>query len=97
MPNKTSHNPQGLNIPVSQVTTAVTINLLNNVDEKQAAIALGLSVHTLRKDRQTNRRFPFYRFGGRIVYNLDRLKTAMANMEEGGITQTRRAIVRAAL
>ena len=54
------------------------------VDEYAAAAALGLSVHTLRKDRQRDRRIPFYRIGGSIRYNLDRVRAALDALECGG-------------
>lgn len=54
------------------------------VDEHQAARALGLSVHTLRKDRTGARRIPFYRIGSSIRYNLVRVQEALATMEVGG-------------
>jgi hypothetical protein len=54
------------------------------VDEHEAAAALGLSVHTLRKDRVNKRRIPFYKVGGRVLYNLDRMRAALAALECGG-------------
>ena len=63
-------------------------------DEHAAAAALGLSVHTLRKDRVKDRRFPFYKVGARVLYNMDRLREALADLERGGPTsrpQRRRA------
>ena len=53
-------------------------------DEFAAAAALGLSVHTLRKDRVTGRRFPFFKVGARVLYNLDRLRETLAEHERGG-------------
>ncbi len=36
------------------------------IDEHELAIALGMSVHFLRKDRCGPRLIPFYRIGGSI-------------------------------
>ncbi len=52
--------------------------------EHEAAAYLGLSVHTLRKDRTGARRIPFYRIGSAIRYDLDRLDAALTNFECGG-------------
>lgn len=54
------------------------------VDEKQAAAAINMSVGFLRKDRQTKRLIPFYRIGGSIRYDLNRVREALAAVEEGG-------------
>ncbi len=54
------------------------------VDEKQIAAAIGMSVGFLRKDRQTKRQIPFYRIGGCIRYDLNRVREALAAVEEGG-------------
>lgn len=58
--------------------------------EHQMAEALGLSVFTLRKDRSTNRRIPFYKIGGAVRYNVDRVREALATLEEGGTTRGKR-------
>jgi hypothetical protein len=55
-----------------------------SVDETVLAPAIGVSIHFLRKDRQTKRIIPFYRIGGCIRYNIERVKEALATMEEGG-------------
>lgn len=54
------------------------------VDEFGLAEALGVSVHFLRKDRQTRRRIPFVRVGVKhIRYNLSAI---LAQIErDGGI------------
>lgn len=57
------------------------------VDDVTCAAALGVSVSWLRKDRRLQRRVPFYRLGGRILYNLDRVREALAEVEEGGPAQ----------
>ena len=54
------------------------------IDEYEAAALLGLSVHTLRKDRTTARRIPFFRIGRAIRYNAQRIGEALATMEVGG-------------
>ncbi len=54
------------------------------VGEREAANALGLSVHTLRKDRQRERRFPFFKVGRSVRYDLARLREALAALEVGG-------------
>ena len=54
------------------------------VDEAEAAQAIGLSIHFLRKDRRTKRLIPFYRIGDRVLYNLERVQEALAAFEEGG-------------
>lgn len=56
------------------------------IDEYEAAALLGLSVHTLRKDRTGNRRIPFYRIGTAVRYNRERIAEALAEMEVGGPT-----------
>jgi hypothetical protein len=54
------------------------------VDEHAAAAAIGLSVGWIRKDRRTRRLIPFYRIGGAIRYDLDRVRQALGELEEGG-------------
>lgn len=53
-------------------------------DEHAIARALGVSVHTLRKDRTGARRIPFYKIGSTVRYNLDRVREALAELEVGG-------------
>lgn len=55
------------------------------VSETETAEAIGVSVSFLRKDRITARRIPFYKLGSRVVYNLDRVREALAGFEEGGV------------
>jgi hypothetical protein len=64
--------------------TPVTDPFTIAVDETQLAKAIGMSVHFLRKDRREKRQIPFYRVGGSIRYNLDRVRHALAACEEGG-------------
>jgi len=54
------------------------------VNEFDAADALGVSVHFLRKDRQTRRIIPFSKVGGRVLYNLERVGATVLALEEGG-------------
>lgn len=57
------------------------------VGEIEVARAIGISVHFLRKDRRTNRLIPFSRVGDRCLYNLDRVRAALYDLEEGGSTR----------
>lgn len=54
------------------------------VDEHEAAELLGMSVHTLRKDRTKARRIPFFKIGGSVRYSVDRIRAALAEYEHGG-------------
>jgi hypothetical protein len=54
------------------------------VTEYVVAEELGISVHTLRKDRIKDRRFPFFKIGSAVRYNLDRVRQALAELEVGG-------------
>lgn len=54
------------------------------VDETEAAKAIGMSVHFLRKDRRTKRFISFFRIGDCIHYDLIRVREALAAVEEGG-------------
>ncbi|RVT49648.1 helix-turn-helix domain-containing protein [Rubrivivax albus] len=54
------------------------------VDEHEAAELLGISVHTLRKDRTKARRIPFFKIGGSVRYSVDRIRAALAEYEHGG-------------
>lgn len=55
------------------------------VNEYQCAQATGLSIHFVRKDRIGRKLLPFYRVGGRILYNLDRVRETLKSLEEGGV------------
>ena len=61
------------------------------VDETEAARAIGMSVHFLRKDRRTKRTIPFYRIGDCIRYDLERVREALVAAEEGGTSRKPRA------
>ncbi len=54
------------------------------VTEYVVAEELGISVHTLRKDRTKARRLPFFKIGSAVRYNLDRVRQALAELEVGG-------------
>lgn len=54
------------------------------VDEKAAAKALNVSVAWLRKDRRTKRLIPFYRLGGCVRYSPEGIRSALADLQEGG-------------
>lgn len=55
------------------------------LNEREMAAALGISVSWLQHDRCGKRLIPFYRLGGLIRYNADRVRVALAAMEEGAI------------
>jgi hypothetical protein len=57
----------------------------------EIAEAIGASVNWVRKDRRTKRLLPFYRIGGLIRYNHQRVLESLAPMEEGGAGLKRRA------
>jgi hypothetical protein len=59
-------------------------------DEHAAAKAIGMSVAWLRKDRRTARRIPYYKLGGCVRYNLDRVRESLAALEEGGQRKPKR-------
>lgn len=61
------------------------------VDEHTCASAIGMSVHWLRKDRRGARLVPFYRLGDRVLYDLTRVREALAATEEGGAKRARRS------
>ncbi len=63
-------------------STASTSTLC--VDEHRVAQELGLSVHTLRKDRQGPRRIPFVKIGTAVRYRLDHVAVALGALEQGG-------------
>ena len=54
------------------------------IDERELAVALGMSVHFLRKDRCGPRLIPFYRIGGSIRYDMTRVREALIGLELGG-------------
>lgn len=60
------------------------------VGEREAATALGLSVHTLRKDRQKARLIPFYKIGRSVRYDMARVREALATREFGNPVPARK-------
>lgn len=62
---------------------------VGGVDEKAAAQALGMSVGWLRKDRYGKRTIPFFRLGGRVRYDLERIRATLVAREEGGAARPR--------
>lgn len=60
------------------------------VDEHTCAAAIGMSTAWLRKDRRGARLVPFYRLGDRVLYDLSRVREALAAREEGGSPRPRR-------
>jgi hypothetical protein len=57
------------------------------VDEVEAARAIGMSIHFLRKDRRTKRIIPFFKIGDCVRYDLARVREALIAAEEGGVTK----------
>jgi hypothetical protein len=78
------------NVSTGQVTSSRGFAPIA-ISESEAAQALGVSVHFLRKDRQTKRLLPFYKLGGAVRYNLERVREALAAVEEGGTLLKARA------
>lgn len=66
------------------MTNAATEDLRICVDDNAVAAAIDKSVSWVRKDRIGARILPFYRIGGSCRYNLDRVRQALAALEEGG-------------
>lgn len=56
----------------------------NLINEFAAARVLGLSVHTLRKDRVTRRRWPFVKLGRTVRYNFGALQALVIAATQGG-------------
>ena len=54
------------------------------VDDHAVAAALGISVHSVRKDRLKDARIPFVRINGTVRYHLPRVFEALAEYEVGG-------------
>lgn len=61
------------------------------MNEVEAAQALGMSIHFLRKDRITKRIIPFYKLGDRVLYSPERIKQALAGLEEGGNNRSKKS------
>lgn len=54
------------------------------INEFQAAAAMNVSVHWLRKDRLGKQTIPFYRVGARVLYDPARIAQALKALEVGG-------------
>lgn len=53
-------------------------------NEKEVAEATSLSLGFIRADRLGRKLIPFSRVGGRVVYDLDAVKIAVAALQQGG-------------
>ena len=67
------------------------------IDEHELAIALGMSVHFLRKDRCGPRLIPFFKIGDAIRYDRTRVREALIGLELGGNHGRTRTRTKAAL
>lgn len=56
----------------------------------EIARAIGASITWVRHDRRGARLIPYYRVGGLIRYNRDRVLAALSTMEEGGAARKRK-------
>ncbi len=54
------------------------------LNESEIAAALGVSKSWVQHDRCGARILPFYKIGGSVRYNLDRVRAALDAREEGG-------------
>ncbi|MBX3601018.1 MAG: hypothetical protein KF863_10360 [Rubrivivax sp.] len=55
------------------------------VDAQGLADYLGLSIHTVRRDRHGARRFPYIKLGPELYrYDLDRIDEVLTTCEVGG-------------
>lgn len=53
--------------------------------DKEVAVALGMSLAWVRKDRLTNRVLPYYRLGSAVRYDVEVVRKALMRSQEGGI------------
>lgn len=60
------------------------------MDENECACLLKMSVHFLRKDRQTHRLVPFIKLGSSVRYSRPRVEAAMLALETGGQPRPKR-------
>jgi hypothetical protein len=77
---------------MASMPTSTSDKDMLTVGEAEVAAHLGLSVHTLRKDRQRDRRIPFYKIGTAVRYDMSRVREALASMEQGGPQPRRRRV-----
>lgn len=54
------------------------------INEREMARRLGVSVYSLRNDRQRGRYIPYVRLGGRCLYDPVRVFEALRHYEVGG-------------
>ena len=54
------------------------------IDERELAVALGMSLSFLRKDRRGRRLIPFFKIGDAIRYDRTRVREALIGLELGG-------------
>ncbi len=54
------------------------------ITEHQVAACIGMSVHWVRKDRRTKRLLPYFKLGGSVRYDLERVRQSLRGLEEGG-------------
>lgn len=60
------------------------------LNEFQLAELLTMSVSWLRKDRIDKRLIPFFKIGGRVLYDADRVRAALIlKYERGGVASKR--------
>lgn len=52
--------------------------------DKEVAVALGMSLAWVRKDRLTKRVLPFYRIGDCVRYDVDVVRKTLMRSMEGG-------------
>lgn len=52
--------------------------------DKEVAVALGMSLAWVRKDRLTNRVLPYYRLGSAVRYDVDVVRKMLMKSMEGG-------------
>lgn len=83
-------NDPRLKVTMSTETTTTPAPVRLGVTETEIAQALGLSVYFLQHDRRKRQLIPFYRIGGSIRYCPDRVREALAALEEGGTKKTKK-------
>ena len=67
------------------------------IGERELAVALGMSVSFLRKDRRERRLIPFFKIGDAIRYDRTRVREALIGLELGGNQGRTRNRAKAAL
>ena len=59
--------------------------------DREAAPHLGVSTSFLQKDRITKQLIPFYRVGGKVLYDVDQARAALESYRVGGPKKRRGA------